>query len=69
MNISRTPIHSSNIKSVGYGNNVLQVEFASGEVYEYENVSNGTYEELMAAKSKGSYLHNKIKGKHKFKKV
>jgi|TARA_B100000749_G_scaffold39746_1_gene27204 hypothetical protein len=62
--MDRTPVVSSNIKSIGYDSNskILEVEFTNMSVYRYYEVPEDVYEELMAAESKGSYLHRKIKG-------
>lgn len=61
----RTAVKSSNVKSVGYdpASRKLQVEFhaappaTKGVVYEYGDVTPGQHAALMAAKSKGAYLH------------
>ena len=62
--MDRTPVVSSNIESIGYDSNskILEVEFTNMSVYRYYEVPEDVYEELMAAESKGSYLHRKIKG-------
>ncbi|MDU4600208.1 MAG: KTSC domain-containing protein, partial [Clostridium sporogenes] len=31
--MQRTPVDSSNLSSVGYGNSTLEIEFHSGKVY------------------------------------
>lgn len=65
-NIVRTPVNSSNIKSVGYdeGKRTLVVEFYTGGIYEYKRVPLRVYDELMAADSVGSYLSAHIKGRY-----
>ena len=62
--MDRTPVVSSNIESIGYDSNskILEVEFTNMSVYRYYEVPEDVYEELMAAESKGSYLHREIKG-------
>ena len=57
-----TPVESSMISAVGYDSDTrtLQVAFSSGKRYEYHNVPQETYEELMAAESKGSYMRSDI---------
>ncbi len=50
-------------------NEILRIIFKSGAVYDYKNVPSSVYTELLAAKSKGTYLNNKIKGVFSFKKV
>ena len=59
--MDRTPVVSSNIKSIGYDSNskILEVEFTNMSVYRYYEVPEDVYEELMAAESKGSYPSSK----------
>lgn len=68
-------VESSNIKAIGFEenviyadgyspHNVLRVEYLSGLIYDYLNVSKETYEALMKEESKGSYIHRKIKDKY-----
>lgn len=65
--MTREHINSSNIKSVGYDSQVqaLEVEFHSGDIYQYHGVPSNVYEGLMRASSHGSYFHQHIKGNYK----
>ena len=58
---------SSQIKSVGYDakNATLEIEFPTGKVYQYFNVSEKEYNELMKAESPGKYFNANIKS-HRF---
>lgn len=58
-------VDSSNIKSVGYLNNNLLVEYHSGDVYSYHNVPISLYEKLITAESVGRFINSEIKGKYK----
>lgn len=60
--MERIPVDSSMIKSVGYEvtSEELEVQFNSGAVYRYRGVPIAVYEELLAADSKGQYMHNHI---------
>lgn len=60
--MTRTPVTSSNVKSVGYDPNTrtLEVEFNSSGVYQYGNVSEGEYQSLLQAESVGKAV-NQIK--------
>jgi hypothetical protein len=62
MTMKRKPVESSMICSVGYDpvSEILEVEFNSGGVYQYGEVSEVTYRELMSADSKGQYFHEHI---------
>lgn len=61
--MNRKPVKSSHINSVGYDapNRKLEVEFSSGDVYEYANVLPGEYAALISAKSIGSFFASRIK--------
>jgi hypothetical protein len=64
--MKRKPVTSSNIKSIGYDeiNNSLQIEFASGDIYNYFNVSKKEYNSMMNASSIGAYFHKFIKNNY-----
>jgi len=61
--MNRIPVDSSNLASVGYDPEslVLEAEFKNGKAYQYFDVPQGTYDELMSSSSKGSYMNNVIK--------
>lgn len=69
--MNRIAVISSNIASIGYDNlnQVLEVAFLSGHVVQYFGVDKFTYESLMNADSKGSYLAHFIKNRYQFKYV
>lgn len=54
-------VSSSNIRSIGYDNGTLEVEFNSGGIYQYKNVPQSLYTGLMNASSHGSYFAQYIK--------
>jgi KTSC domain len=58
----KTNVISSNISSIGYENNILEIEFLNGSVYQYSGVSENTYISLMNASSHGTYFNSFIKG-------
>jgi hypothetical protein len=68
--IERSPVNSSNIKSVGYDKDgkTLVVEFNNGSLYHYSDVPSSAHAELMAAKSVGSHLNKNIRGVYKHEK-
>jgi len=57
-------VESSNLASVGYDseNEILEVEFKHGGVYQYFDVQAHIYEFLMRADSHGLYFAQNIKG-------
>ena len=68
--ITREPVSSSNIKSVGYApdDKTMSVEFSDGSVYHYHDVEKDVYNSLIGAKSVGSHFHQAIRGKYKHSK-
>ena len=64
----REPVASTNILSLGYdpASETLEVEFSSGSIYQYYNVSAALHEQLMKAPSKGQFLNAYIKNAHPF---
>jgi|WetSurSiteA1Bulk_404760.scaffolds.fasta_scaffold00048_25 uncharacterized protein len=59
--MERKNVKSSVIASVGWAP-VLEVEFKNGGVYQYIDVPEDTFNELVSSKSKGKYLDAYIKG-------
>ncbi len=55
-----TTVESSMIHAVGYDpeQQMLEVIFNNGRVYQYFEVPPKVYEELMASSSKGSYMRD-----------
>lgn len=60
-------VDSSNIKSVGYLNENLLVEYHSGDVYSYKHVPASLYDKIVTAESVGRMINNEVKGKYEFK--
>ena len=69
--MNRQPVSSSNLRSVGYDNAdlTLEVEFHHGGVYQYFDVPEDVYLDLMDATSKGKYLDRHIKERYRFRKI
>jgi hypothetical protein len=69
--MERESVRSSNLKSVGYDdtNQILEIEFHHGGVYQYFGVSENVYDELMSANSKGSYFSSNIKNFYRTQKL
>jgi hypothetical protein len=59
--MTRKPVASSNLESVGYENETLEIRFHNGTTYQYLNVHEHLYRGLMNAGSKGTYLDLYIK--------
>ena len=61
--MQREPVQSSNIRSVGYDldEQLLEIEFENGKIYQYFAVPADLYDRLMKAPSKGRILNAHIK--------
>jgi hypothetical protein len=68
--MERTSVDSSNLVSVGYDEDtsILEIEFNSG-IYQYFEVPEHIFEELINSDSKGSYVHRSIKGTYNYGQV
>ncbi|NCP53469.1 MAG: KTSC domain-containing protein [Flavobacteriales bacterium] len=61
--MERQSVESSNLASIGYDaeNEILEIEFNHGGIYQYFDVPENIYEELMNASSHGQYFDRNIK--------
>jgi len=61
--MERIPVSSSSIASIGYDPEIpaLEVEYRQGGIYRYQGVSQGVFEQLMNAPSKGTFINQQIK--------
>lgn len=64
----REQVSLSNIKSIGYESNskILEIEFKNRGIYQYLNVADNVYRELISAPSIGSFFHKYIKSNYKW---
>ena len=64
-------VDSSNINAVGFDEEAeaMLVEFNSGDTYQYEQVPEQVFRDLMDAKSIGSFFHTHVRGVYDFAKV
>jgi len=67
----RVPVSSTNLISLGYdaGAETLEVEFSSGSVYQYYNVGQAIFDQMMEAPSKGQFLNVYIKNFYPFSRI
>lgn len=67
----RTPVKSANIRSVGYDpqSATLEVEFTSGDIYQYFNVPEHLYRGLMNASAYGQFLNDYIRNSYRYQKI
>lgn len=70
--MQREHVESSNIESIGYEakSQTLEIEFLNGTIYQYFDVPEPIYSELMKpGVSKGEYLARNIKGSYRYSRV
>ena len=69
--MERSPVSSSNIRSVGYDSesSILEVEFNNGSVYQYVGVPRAEFDGLMSAASPGTYINENIKRRYSYAKL
>lgn len=47
----------------------LEIEFKSGAIYQYFDVSESEYKNLISAESIGTYLNQKIKNSYRYARI
>jgi hypothetical protein len=69
--MNRTPVSSSNIRSIGYDQSlaILEVEFISNDVYQYFNVPEHLYQQFFQTSSHGQFLNDNIRYNYRYQKV
>ena len=69
--MTRKSVESSNLASIGYDaeNEILEIEFNHGGVYQYFDLPENVYKELMNADSHGRYFVHNIKDDYEFQKM
>lgn len=67
----RSPVASSAIEAVGYDSDdrTLEIEFRHGGVYEYFDVPEEVYRDLLTARSRGRYFHEHVRGKYEYRRL
>jgi len=67
--MTRIPVKSSDIESVGYEGSTLEIQFHGGGIYQYFNVPEFIYIGLMCASSYDKYFRAYIKDKYISRKI
>ena len=64
-------VSSSTVTSIGYDvrTRTLEIEFASGRVYQYHEVPDQMHAEIMQASSKGQFFNSYIRNAYAFSRV
>ena len=69
--MDRITLTSSDLSSAGYNleNQILEIEFKSGGIYQYYNVPQSIFDGLIKATSHGQYFHQYIKDIYRYSKI
>ncbi len=69
--MDRLPVTSSNVAEIGYdpATMILEVAFLNGSVYQYFDVPESLYQELLHAESVGRFLNAQIKNSYRYTKL
>jgi hypothetical protein len=69
--MQREAVESTTMRSVGYESKskILEIEFQSGEVYQYLEVPKMVHTRLLRAESKGQYFNGEIRDDYAFVRV
>jgi KTSC domain len=69
--MERSPLTSSSVASAGYDDAtlVLEIEFTSGRIYQFEDVPRGVFDWLLRTPNKGSYVARMINNKFRYRDV
>jgi len=64
----RHHVDSSAISSIGYDerSSVLEVEFSSGAIYDYFDVPEKVFRDLLKAPSKGRFVSRRVRDRYPF---
>ena len=65
----RRLVNSSSVRSVGWSDGTLELEYLNGYVYRYYDVPQPTYAALLAASSIGAYVNKHIKPHYEFREL
>jgi hypothetical protein len=67
--VRRRPVNSSSVRTVGWTDGTLEIEYISGDVYQYYEVPQPTFAALLAAESIGAYVNEHIKPYFEFREI
>ncbi|WP_433159843.1 KTSC domain-containing protein [Kribbella sp. CA-247076] len=62
-------MNSSSVRSVGWTDGTLELEFVNGSRYQYFDVPQTTFAALLAAPSIGAYVNTEIKPYYDYREV
>lgn len=62
-------VQSSDVHSIGYECGTLYVRFLNGGLYAYDGVPEDVFEAFLNAPSKGKFVHQRLKGRYRYRKL
>jgi len=65
----RRPVDSSSVRSVGWSDDTLELEYVNGDTYQYFDVPQPAFAALLAAPSIGAYVNKHIKPYYEFREI
>ncbi len=65
----RRLVNSSSVRSVGWSDGTLELEYVNGSIYQYDDVPQTTFAGLLAAPSIGAYVNTHIKPYYDYREI
>ncbi|TCO11959.1 KTSC domain-containing protein [Kribbella steppae] len=65
----RRLVNSSSVRSVGWSDGMLELEYVNGSIYQYDDVPQTTFAALLAAPSIGAYVNTHIKPYYDYREI
>jgi hypothetical protein len=67
--VRRRLVNSSSVRSVGWSDGTLELEYVNGSIYQYDDVPQTTFAALLAAPSIGWYVNTHIKPHYDYREI
>jgi hypothetical protein len=67
--VRRRLVNSSSVRSVGWTDGTLELEYVNGSIYQYDDVPQTTFAALLAAPSIGAYVNTHIKPYYDYREI
>jgi hypothetical protein len=67
--VRRRLVNSSSVRSVGWSDGMLELEYVNGSIYQYDDVPQTTFAALLAAPSIGAYVNTHIKPYYDYREI
>jgi hypothetical protein len=67
--VRRRLVNSSSVRSVGWSDGTLELEYVNGSIYQYVDVPQTTFAALLASPSIGAYVNTDIKPYYDYREI